>query len=298
MKSRNKNVTTIATSAAAFLLSAVFAGASSVSLNTGSLGAAANGSNSDGVTLSTNSPLSVAGDSSAVYGGGSTANPINTTIAYHSAVNPAATSPFTIEFWVNPGVDGDTGWAPVFNRVSTGDRSGWTFFQRGSSASATSGGWNLALYSGSGSSVGKQITGGGSSFVVGSWTQVVGVWDGTDLSLYINGVNTGAAASGAGYKASSTATFSVGSYETGSNSTAATSYVDETAFYNTALSAAQIQAHFNAASSTTAGVYSDLVKADGALVYLQNNAVPEPAGASLAALGLLGALTRRGRKRD
>lgn len=297
MKPRNKNVTTIATSAAAFLLSAVFAGASSVSLNTGSLGAAANGTNKDGVTLSTNSPLSVAGDMSASYGGGSSANPINTTIAYHSAVNPTASSPFSIEFWVNPNQDVDNGWAPVFNRISDSPRSGWTFFQRGSSASATSGGWNFALYSGSGTSVGKQITGGGSSFAVGSWTHVVGVWDGTDLSLYINGVNTGSTASGTGYNPSTTATLSIGSYANGDNSFLG-GLVDETAFYGSALSAAQIQAHFNAASSTTDGVYSGLVKADGALVYLQNSAVPEPAGASLAALGLLGAMSRRGRKRD
>jgi hypothetical protein len=287
----------ISTTATALLLSAVFSNASSVSLNTGSLGAAANGTSTDGVTLSTNSPLAVAGDMSASYGGGSSANPINTTVAYHSAVNPSVTTPFTIEFWVNPNQDVDNGWAPVFNRISTSPRSGWTFFQRGSSASATSGGWNFALYSGSGTSVGKQITGGGSSFAVGSWTQVVGVWDGTDLSLYINGVNSGATSTGTGYNPSTTATLSIGSYANGDNSFLG-GLVDETAFYGTALTAAQIQAHFAAASSTTAGVYSNLVKADGALVYLQNSAVPEPAGASLAALGLLGVMSRRGRKRD
>lgn len=291
MKSLTKT-TTIVTSAAALLLSAVFAGASSVSLNTGSLGASANGTSTDGVTLSTNSPLAVAGDMSASYGGGSGANPINTTVAYHSAVNPAVTSPFTIEFWVNPNQDTNNGWAPVFNRISTTPRSGWTFFQRGSSA----GGWNFALYNGNNNDVGKQITGGGSAFAVGTWTQVVGVWDGTDLSLYINGVNSGAASSGTGYNPSTTATFSVGSYANGENSFLG-GLVDETAFYSTALSASQIQAHFAAASSTTAGVYSNLVKADGALLYLQNNAVPEPAGASLAALGLLGVMSRRGRKR-
>ncbi|RYD33237.1 MAG: LamG domain-containing protein [Verrucomicrobiaceae bacterium] len=275
----------------ALLLGTALAGAATTSVNTGSLGAAANGTNSDGVTLSANSPLAAPGDLSGSYGGGSTATPVNTTIPYNAAVNPSAASPFTIEFWVNPNQDTNNGWAPVFNRVSASPRSGWTFFQRGSAG----GGWNLALYNGDGSSVGKQITGGGSAFAVGAWTHVAGVWDGADLSLYINGVNSGSASSGTGYNASTSAVLSVGSYANGDNSFLG-GLVDETAFYGQALTAAQILGHYNAASSTTAGTYSGLVQADGALVYLQNLApVPEPAATSLAALGLLAAANRRRR---
>ncbi|MES2708157.1 MAG: LamG domain-containing protein [Verrucomicrobiota bacterium] len=277
--------------AAALLLGTGLAGAATTSVNTGSLGAVANGTNSDGVTFSSNSPLKAPGDTSAIYGNGSSATPINTTIPFNASLNPSSASPFTIEFWVNPAQDANNGWAPVFNRVSASPRSGWTFFQRGSA----DGGWNLALYNGTGSDVGKQITGGGSSFAVGAWTQVVGVWDGADLSLYINGVNSGSTSSGTGYNASTSAVLSVGSYANGDNSFQG-GLVDETAFYSKVLTPAQILAHYNAASSTTAGVYSNLVKADGALVYLQNAQVPEPAGLSLAALGLLAAVGRRQRR--
>ncbi len=261
--------------------------AASTSLNTGSLGAAADGANSDGVILNVAGPLANALDRAVSYGGGSSANPVNTTVPFNAALNPASTAPFTIEFWVNPAQNTNNGWAPVFNRISTSPRSGWTFFQRGSA----DGGWNFALYNGSGSSVGAQITGGGSAFAVGAWTHVVGIWDGTVPSLYINGVNSGSAATGTGYNASTSAVFSVGSYANGDNSFLG-GVVDETAFYNKTLTGAQIAAHFAAASNPAAGVYSNLVKADGALLYLQNAQVPEPGAVSLMALGLLAALRR------
>ncbi len=287
-----RNFTTITTALAGILLGTTNAGAANTSVNTGSLGAAANGTNTDAVILNVAGPLGDPFDTAAQYGGGGIANPINTTIPFNAALNPASSAPFTIEFWVNPAQDVNNGWAPVFNRVSDSPRSGWTFFQRGSGA----GGWNFALYSGSGTSVGAQITGGGAEFAVGTWTHVVGIWDGTTPSLYINGVNSGATASGSGYNASSTAIFSVGSYANGDNSFQG-GLVDETAFYDKVLTGPQILAHFNAASSTVPGTYSTLIKSDGALLYLQNAQIPEPGTFSLLALGLLATLRRPSRRK-
>src|SRR4051794_12935917 len=98
--------------------------AASVSYNTGSLGPAANGTNADTVT---SGPGAVSGsDLSAVYTGASGSN---TVVPFQSALNPAAANPFTIEFWARPtGSDNDD--APVSNRVASGNRSGWVFFQR------------------------------------------------------------------------------------------------------------------------------------------------------------------------
>jgi hypothetical protein len=141
--------------------------------------------------------------------------------------------------------------------------------------------------------VGIQLTGG--PYTVGSWTHVVTVWNGTTPTLYVNGVNTNATVSGAGgYNPNSAASpgiFSVGSYDTGSNPF--TGAVDETAFYNTALTPAQILAHFNAASSPVAGTYSSLVVQDGAVEYLRN--IPEPT--SLVMLGLAGSFLAGARRR-
>jgi hypothetical protein len=265
---------------AAMALLCSSAHAVTTSINSGSLGAAGNGTNADAVTLGVAGPLAAAGDTAAGYSGGS-----NTTVPFNAALNPSSTSPFTIEFWANPAtnVTDAVGPSPVFNRVSTGNRSGWVFFQR---SAAT--GWNFNLYNGNASQVGLSITGG--SYTVGAWNHVVAVWDGATPSLYVNGVNSNAAVTGpGGYNASGTATFSVGAYDTGSNPFSGA--VDETAFYSAALSPTQILAHFNAAASTTPGAYSNLVVADGAVLYLNN--VPEPTSAVLMLLGLAGVMRRR-----
>jgi hypothetical protein len=265
---------------AAMALLCSSAHAVTTSINSGSLGAAGNGTNADAVTLGVAGPLAAAGDTAAGYSGGS-----NTTVPFNAALNPSSTSPFTIEFWANPATDvtDGSGPSPVFNRVSSGNRSGWVFFQRSAAQ-----GWNFGMYNGSGSTVGRSITGG--TYTPGAWTHVVAVWDGATPSLYVDGVNTNAAISGpGGYNASGTAIFSVGAYDTGSNPF--NGAVDETAFYSAALSPTQILAHYNAAASTTPGAYSNLVVADGAVLYLNN--VPEPTSAVLMLLGLAGVMRRR-----
>ena len=273
------------TTFAAVALLCSSAQAVTTSINSGSLGAAGNGTNTDGVTLGVAGPWAAAGDTAAGYSGGSTTTPVNTTVPFNPALNPASTSPFTIEFWANPATDvtDGSGPSPVFNRVSLSPRSGWVFFQRSAAQ-----GWNFGMYNGSGSTVGRSITGG--TYTPGTWTHVVAVWDGATPSLYVDGVNTNAAVSGpGGYNASGTAIFSVGAYDTGSNPF--NGAVDETAFYSTALSPANILAHYNAAASTTPGFYSNLVVSDGAVLYLNN--VPEPTSAVLMLLGLAGVMRRR-----
>lgn len=235
--------------------------------NVGSLGTAANGLNTPDVVIdqpgAIAAPIGNDTDHSSFYNGaaGGTAG-AHTTIPFNAALNPPSGSPFTIEFWAKPQAwDNDD--CPVFNRVTSGNRSGWAFFQRDAGT-----GWNWRLYNGNGSTVGWDLTGG--TAVLDSWSHVVGVWDGASAKLYVNGVDTSAQNTGAGgYNASTSAIFSVGSYDTGG--TATTGFIDEVAFYGAALTAAQIQAHFDAASSTTPGAYSALVRADGARLYLDQN---------------------------
>ena len=274
--------TPVATFLAGVFLAATAAQAATTSLNTGSLGAAGNGTNAETVVLGLVGPLADPNDTAAGYSGGA-----NTVVPFNAALNPSATSPFSIEFWANPAtnVTDGSGPSPVFNRVSSGNRSGWVFFQRAADV-----GWNLAMYNGNGSQVGINITGG--TYTPGSWTHVVAVWDGAAPILYVDGVNTGAVSSGpGGYVETTTANFSVGAYDTGSNPF--NGLLDETALYTTALTAEQVLSHYTAASNSTPGFYGDLIRSHGAVLQLSNAQVPEPTGAALLLLGLTAVFRRR-----
>ena len=246
--------------------------------NTGSLGSSADGTNASSVTSGPGA-VTAGGDSTAVYTGQTGSN---TTIGFRSALNPPAASPFTIEFWARP-TTGDNDDAVVSNRVASGDRSGWVFFQRPEAQ-----GWNLRMYNGSGSTVGWDLTGGTST--LSTWSHVVATWNGSAALLYVNGVLVDDSNAGpGGYNASTSAPFVVGTNEAGTS--AYTGAVDEVAFYDKVLSAAQIANHFSTVTSPTAGAYHELIRSDGALLQLSNN-VPEPS--SMLLLGVAGvALLRR-----
>jgi hypothetical protein len=263
-----------------FLAGTVFA--ATTSINTGSLGAAANGSNSDTVTTTTG--VLGGSDRAAGYASDTTAL---TTIPFQSGLNPASGSAFTIEFWANPASTdpSNPNSSPVSNRVSTSPRSGWAFFQRTNA-------WSFVMYSGTGSNVGWDLTGG--TAPVNQWSHVVATWSGTAATLYVNGVladDTNLGGLNGVYNASTTATFAVGGLAD-SNSPFRGGLIDEVAFYGSALSPAQILNHYNLATSNP-DAYHATVLADGALLQLTN--VPEPTTALLAGLGGLALLRRRSR---
>jgi hypothetical protein len=271
--------------AVALLFAATATQAATISYNTGSLGSAADGTNADDVTSGPGA-VSAGDDQSAVYPGAFGANTI---VPYQPALNPASTSAFTIEFWGRP-LASDNDDAPVSNRVAAGDRSGWVFFQRAA-------GWNFRMYNGVGSAVGWDLTGGSST--LDEWSHVVATWDGSAALLYVNGLlaaDSNAAAGGYNANPNSTsANFIVANSDTSSPYTGS---VDEVAFYGTALSPEQIQAHFDAASSATAGAYHSLVQSDGALLQLSNNVIPEPSAIALLGAGATLLLRRRAARRQ
>jgi hypothetical protein len=270
--------------AAVLLVTGVGARASTISPNTGSLGSAANGTNGDAVTLGPGA-LNAGGDQSAVYPGVTSSN---TLVPHLAALNPASASPFSVEFWARPTAS-DNDDAPVSNRVASGDRSGWVFFQR---AAAT--GWNFRMYNGAGSALGWDLTGGTAN--LNEWSHVVATWDGSAAQLFVNGQLADATndpALNGVYNASGAANFIVASTDTGSPYTGS---VDEVAFYGAALTPAQVLNHFTTATATP-GAYQALVRTDGALLQLSNGAVPEPSALALVGAGAALLLRRRGPRR-
>lgn len=244
-------------------------GFATLSYNTGSLGSAADGLNANGVVLNQPGAVAAGQDFSNGY-----ANSQNTTIPFLEALNPESSAPFTIEFWARPTAS-DNDDAPVFNRVSDGDRSGWVFFQRDAGT-----GWNFRMYDGAGSNVGWDLTGGTAN--LDEWSHVVAVWTGSFGLLYVNGqiadTTNGTDRSGI-YNASTSATFSVGAYDSGLSPY--NGRVDEIAFYPSALTAAQVLTHFQVAGSSMRGAYAAVVAQDGASLYLQQN----PPGVEITLIG-------------
>jgi hypothetical protein len=253
-----------------------------VVFNTGSLGPAASGMNADSVTSGPGA-VSAGEDQAAVYDG---VSGTNTIVPFQSELNPPADSPFTVEFWARPTAS-DNDDAPLSNRVATApDRSGWVFFQR-----AAGTGWNFRSYSGAGSGLGWDLTGGTSN--LNEWSHVVATWDGDVAELFVNGElvdNSNDPAASGIYNASSAASFIVASSDTGSPYTGS---VDEVAFYDEVLSPAQILNHFNVATAGPAGAYHTLVRSEGALLQLTNNPIPEPSAVVLLGAGLTLLLRRR-----
>jgi hypothetical protein len=276
-------------SAAAIASFSLAASGQTTAINSGSLGAAGDGTHAAGVT-GVPGALAAAGDFAAFYDG---IGAHHTQVPFNAALNPASSSPFTVEFWAKPAVDVNDalGPCPVFNRVTPGNRSGWIFYQRSPTT-----GWDFRMYNGSGSSFDLDAQGG--STLANTWSHVAAVWNGSSATLYVNGAVAATDSVGT-YNASTSAILSLGTYDDGSNPF--NGAVDEFAFYNSALTGAQIAAHFSAASSPTPGTYSSLVIGDGAVEYLRNlELVPEPSALSLIALGLVGsgALRRHLRRRE
>ncbi len=251
------------------LWSAVISAEPTTSYNTGSLGTAADGVNTDSVELDQPGAVAAYQDFSSSYFTGN-----RTEVPYQAGLNPPSDSPFTIEFWARPtAADGDD--APVGNRLGgVGPRSGWVFFQRGETV-----GWNLRMYNGNGTVNGWDITGG--TAILNAWSHVVAVWSGTAATLFVNGVDVTSVNNGpGGYNANTTEPFRVGALIDGASPFAGS--VDEIAFYPTALTPQKIASHYATASSAEAGAYSSMVVADGALLYLQQN----PPSAKLEVINL------------
>jgi hypothetical protein len=274
----------VSLAAMGFLFAGTVAQAATPSPNTGSLGSSANGSNADTVTSGPGA-VAAGGDSAAVYNG---VAGTNTTVPFLSALNPAASNPFTIEFWARPtGSDNDD--SPVSNRVSSGNRTGWVFFQRDAGT-----GWNFRMYNGVGSGLGWDLTGGAAP--LNTWSHVAVTWNGSAAELFVNGVSADTSndpgATGV-YNVNSSVSQNAQLFmaATDSGSPYAGS-VDEVAFYNSALTPAQLANHFATASSPTAGAYHTLIRNDGALLQLSNN-VPEPSSMMLLGAAGMALLHRR-----
>lgn len=257
--------------------------AETLSINTGSLGLQGDATDTELVNLHQPGAIAAGNDFSTEYDlSAGDVRGAYTRLAHQPILNSPA--PFSIEFWAYPqGTDDDD--SPVDNRIATGDRSGWSFFQRAH-------GWNFRMYNGIGSEMAFNLTGGPAP--LDAWSHVVATWDGTVAKLYINGaladvpndIPTGQSTS---YNPSTTATLTIAAL--GDGTSPFRGRVDEIAFYPSDLSATSIAEHYATAASPIPGAYAEMVKADGALIYYQQN----PATIQIADAGSSKEITFRGK---
>lgn len=182
-----------------------------------------------------------------------------TMVPYSPSLNPAA--PFSVEAWLNPSAQFEVGSTTVTCALSSGQfaapRTGWLLYQ-----SET--GWNFRMYDNNGAATSLSITGGPAP-TAGQWHHLVAVYDGTTVTLYVNG-QVAAEGTPTGYVPGASGGLAIGGRADASfywNGSA-----DEVAVYPSALSATAVAAHYangNSAAPTTP--YQSLVLAASPLVY-------------------------------
>ena len=164
-------------------------------------------------------------------------------VPYVAALNPQG--PFSVEAWVRPDMIPDSGATPcpISSAQFSGNRSGWQIRERDL-------GWQFVLYNHNSSGVandGLANTSHGGVPSTNSWTHLVGTYDGTNTWLYVNGAGYSSSVSGyvANYDdgVNAAGPFTIGARSSLNNNFSGR--VDEAVFYNHALTANEVTAHYS-----------------------------------------------------
>jgi sugar lactone lactonase YvrE len=222
---------------------------SSSAINIGSLGTVANGTYS--IIADRGVPGAIQGDNANSAVRFPAYAPLNrVAIPFLSALNP--NGPFSAEFWAKPS---GTNSAPCpLSSVDFGTyiRSGWLFYQ-GGPALTDGNGFFFGIYNTSSGTSRTQAT---TSIPVNTnaWYHVVGVFDGANAILYVNGVNAASAAlpNGQSFRPCTASAMTFGQRSDGNFPFAGD--LDEGAFYTNALTAAQVAAHYQAGTNAAPAI--------------------------------------------
>jgi hypothetical protein len=196
-------------------------------------------------------------------------------VPFSAELNPAA--PWTTEIWVQPAallVSGDLRCA-VSNGQFGSPRSGWLIYQDVDK-------WNLRTYSGVGTGIAAQLTSAAGTASASTWHHLVVVNDATTLHLYVDGIEVGT-----GVPVGGTVPGASGGTCVGARSDGAFYWpgvADELVIYPTALSAADVTAHYaNASSPSPSTPYATLVGSSNPVGYYRLNELAAPVGTRQAA---------------
>jgi len=199
-------------------------------------------------------------------------------VPYSPALNP--TGPFTVEFWANLTNASSGAKAGVVSRYITvaggpTGQFGYLFFANNGNTK-----WQFRVYNGT---AGVTVTDvNGPDVLADTWYHVVGVYDGTQISIYVNGVQYSPSVAGT-CVANTNTPLRIGA---GTTETAPSLFfpglIDEVAVYPTTLTPDQIYSHYDAAT-TNAAAYAGLVQALNPTAYWKLNEPTVPSYVPYAA---------------
>lgn len=238
--------------------------------NIGSLGAAGDGPFSDTAVRQATGALVASADKSInVTGNG-------VSVPYNAALNNQGS--FTVEVWLKPSAIPATGAlvCPIASwkeNTDTFGREGWLIYQGDAGT-----GFNFRTYNKNAAATALSIS-SGAGVTAGAWHHVAITWDEAASigRIYVNGVlkaTSPVVAPGGvnsrAFEANTVNPFTLGSRS--DNAFAWTGGIDEPAYYNTALSEAQILARYNnGISASPSPAYDSLVQADSPVGYWRLN---------------------------
>jgi len=202
----------------------------STATNLGSLGAAGNGTYFAGVAGG--QPGAVTNDTDTAAGFDGVSGKLE--VPYNAALNA---TPFSLECWAKPGFLAATDYAAVVSARVPDPEAGYTFYVPPNSTNSQ---WQF--WTGNGGNWNVQL---GPLLASNQWTHLVGTYDGTNQSFYVNGALAASAPLAFTPNPSSLLRIGAGGSDTNSlycfNGT-----IDELAVYTNALSPSQVVTHYTA----------------------------------------------------
>jgi hypothetical protein len=166
-------------------------------------------------------------------------------IPYNSALNTSG--PFTVEFWAKPNQYTTDYFCPISSidvtENGSASREGWIFYQTPGDQ------WMLRV----GNQNGYVAAIAGGTVQTNVWQHVAGIYDGTNVSLYVDGVEVAGPTLASGYSPNTNQTVTVRIGATSFGNRTFDGSMDEVAVYTKTLSAQSIMAHYQAAVTNNAG---------------------------------------------
>jgi hypothetical protein len=234
--------------------------AANLVVNSGTLGAAANGYPYPGTDLVNGQPgvigTSISFTNPSASFNYDTASLVD--VPWNAVMNP--NGPFTVEFWAKPNGHASDLVCPICSLDVNQNRSGWLVYLDGPNNR-----WEYRT----GGTVGYATTidSANNSAVVGAWSHVVAVWNGSQASLYLNGVLVAGPVGitpGRNFTPNFTQPLRIGA--TTFPNRGYDGLLDEVALYGTALSGTTISNNYYVATHNAAG-YSAQVLSSAPLGY-------------------------------